>query len=376
MSNGHETHESHRGRLKQKFLNNPASLSDQDKLELLLTYAIPGKDVRPLADELLTILSSLGNIFSASPSDLLAVKGMGESTMIFLKSIDAVIPQGSSNMPIQPELFVTSSPKESKPHEMRVFANDEINTSLAHLPFAGEYDSFAHYKAYLDANLPYNSAETRHRRANNILDRFYPDKNLNTPLTLFTKLCKSQEAIKAVIFYHLALAEPLLTKVADEFIYSALPKGKVEREQLREFILGYMPDIGASSQKHSLRSIFYSYTLLGLGREDGDALKFQLRAGNLDALVYVLTAEFPEPGIYTFDKLMDGPAHRWLLWDKDWIRKQLYLLRDMGVVSKVSEIDSVKQFSLEFGQSDCLNRYLNASGLSNSIDTNAGDKEL
>lgn len=351
-------HEGHRLRLKQRFLDSPGSLSDRDKLELLLTYAIPRRDVRPLVDELLARFLSLDAVFSATPASLLSIPGMGEATMIFIKAVDAAFPKGSIEMTSQPQLFPVSPPKTAaKPREMRVFVNDEIATSLAHLPEAGKCDTFGEYKAYLGAYLPYNSFETRHRRANHILDRFYPEGDLDTPLTLFTQQCKSQEALKAVVFYHLALAEPLLAKAADEFFYPALPKGKIEREQLREFILGYLPEVGTSSQKNALRSIFYAYSLLGLGREDGEALRFQLRPGNLDAFMYVLAAEFPEPGIYHFDKLFDGPAHRRLLWDREWMRTQLYLLRDMKVISKVSEIDTIQQFSTEFEQRELLKQY-------------------
>ena len=146
----------------------------------------------------------------------------------------------------------------------------------------------------------------------------------------------------------------LLAKVADELVFPALPIGKIGREQLREFILSYLPKMSESSQKNSLRSITYAYDLLSVGREDNNSLKFQLRIGSLEAFIYILASEYPEPGIYSFESLFDGPAHRWLLWDREWIRKQLYSLRDLRIVSKVSEIDTVRQFSLEFGQRECI----------------------
>lgn len=368
----------HRDRLRQRYLDDPTAISENELLELLLTYAIPRRDVAPLANELIQRYKTIANLISTPANVLNDIPGLGEYTVTLLKLISTIAMKDISDMNYQPNLFdvSTKKPVTKKGREIRVFANDEIVTSLEHLPKAGDYSSYALYKDYLGSHLPYNSIETRQRRANYILDRFYPDEDLDTPLTLFTKYCKSQDSLKPVIFYHLAKAELLLAKVAEDLIFPALPLGKIGREQLREFILGYLPKIGNSSQKNALRSIFYSYTLLGVGREDGETLKFQLHPGNLDALVYVLSSEFPEPGIYSFDSLFDSPVHHWLLWDKDWIRKQLYLLRDMGVVSKVSEIDAVRQFSLEFGQGDCLNRYFNASGLSNPIDTMAGDKEL
>lgn len=361
MSLDNDLHGGHRDRLRRSFLSAPASFSDKELLELLLTYAIPRKDTTPLAEELINRFASFANILSASPDNLSMVPGLGKSTVTFLKIINTVIARNDTDMTYQPDLF-NSPPKKSvtKTREMRVFANDEIVTSLQHLPMAGDYSTFASYKFFLENHLPYNSFETRQRRANYILDRFYPDGDLNTILTLFTHNNRSQEALKSAVFYHLAKAEPLLAKVANVLVYPALPIGKIGREQLREFILSNLPKMSESSQKNAIRSIIYAYDLLSVGREDNDSLKFQLHIGNLEALIYILASEYPEPGIYSFESLFDGPAHRWLLWDREWIRKQLYSLRDMRIVSKVSEIDAVKQFSLEFGQRECIERFFSA----------------
>jgi DNA repair protein RadC len=61
--------------------------------------------------------------------------------------------------------------------------------------------------------------------------------------------------------------------------------------------------------------------------------------------------------MYPFEALEKGAMRRWLLWDREWIRRQLYNLRDLGVLSKVSEIDAMRQFTLRFGQREALRRY-------------------
>lgn len=260
----------------------------------------------------------------------------------------------------QPTLFASEADGSTTTKKMRVFADDEIASALVHLPKAAEYESFEDYKKYLAENLPYNAAATRRRRAQYILNRFFPEDKLDTPLQFFISKNRSSDALKQVIFYQLTLAEPVLGKIADELIYPALPIGKVTREQIIESMLSYLPEIEPASQAKVLRSIFHSYDLLGIGREEDSHIKFQLKSGMLEALAYVLVAEFPEPGIFSFDRIFNGPAHHQLLWDKEWIRKQLYILRDMGVVSKVSEIDTVRQFSLEYGQRESLERFFAA----------------
>ena len=106
-----------------------------------------------------------------------------------------------------------------------------------------------------------------------------------------------------------------------------------------------------------LQAIFNAYTVLGVGVGDGAVLRFQAHPGTLEGLLYVLTAEFTGPGMYTFEALEASPLRRWLLWDRDWLRRQLANLADLGIISKVSEIDTLRQFTLPFDQMTALRRY-------------------
>lgn len=77
----------HRQRLKERFLKTDGqNWEDYELLELLLTYAIPRIDVKPLAKTLLATFGSLGNVQSASVDDLKKVKGIKENTAILLKA--------------------------------------------------------------------------------------------------------------------------------------------------------------------------------------------------------------------------------------------------------------------------------------------------
>jgi len=81
----------HRQRLRERFLaGGPESCSDERLLELLLTFAIGRKDVRPLAQELVQIFGNLDHILSASPDELYKVKGLGQSSIALLKVVDFI----------------------------------------------------------------------------------------------------------------------------------------------------------------------------------------------------------------------------------------------------------------------------------------------
>lgn len=79
----------HRDRLKQRFLASENSLADYELLELLLTYAIPRRDVKPLAKELLTKYGTLAALCAAPHRTLMAEKGLGSSSALFLNLLAA-----------------------------------------------------------------------------------------------------------------------------------------------------------------------------------------------------------------------------------------------------------------------------------------------
>ncbi|MEM7123845.1 MAG: DNA repair protein RadC [Pseudomonadota bacterium] len=75
----------HRERLRQRFLRDgPDGLPDYELLELLLTYAIPRSDVKPLAKRLIDRFGSYAEVIAAEPERLMEVKGVKQNTAIAL----------------------------------------------------------------------------------------------------------------------------------------------------------------------------------------------------------------------------------------------------------------------------------------------------
>jgi DNA repair protein RadC len=74
----------HRKRLKEKFLkSDPAAFSDYELLELLLFQAIPRKDVKPLAKQLLKEFGDFNQLVNAQRKKILTVENTNEG--IFLQ---------------------------------------------------------------------------------------------------------------------------------------------------------------------------------------------------------------------------------------------------------------------------------------------------
>lgn len=80
----------HRERLRQRFIQGGAdSLPDYELLELILFMAIPRRDVKPVAKELISRFDSLAGVLNASITDLQKISGISETTAITLKSVQA-----------------------------------------------------------------------------------------------------------------------------------------------------------------------------------------------------------------------------------------------------------------------------------------------
>lgn len=88
----------HRERLRRRLLDKGAdSLADHEILEFLLFGARPRGDTKPLAKVLLKRFDSLAGVLSASPRDLAAVDGLGETTIAALK----VVPEAARRLALE-----------------------------------------------------------------------------------------------------------------------------------------------------------------------------------------------------------------------------------------------------------------------------------
>ena len=84
--------EGHRDRLRQRFVQSGfQGFHDYEVLELLLTFAIPRKDTKPIAKELIKRFKHLPGVLSADAKQLAEVNGIGTQATQFLKIVDACI---------------------------------------------------------------------------------------------------------------------------------------------------------------------------------------------------------------------------------------------------------------------------------------------
>ncbi len=95
-------HNGHRERLRQKFIDD--NLAEYELLELLLGYAIPRRDVRPLSRGLMARFDGLYNVMTAPMEKLAEYPGVGRNTAIFIcamhRALTAAYRERLETMPV------------------------------------------------------------------------------------------------------------------------------------------------------------------------------------------------------------------------------------------------------------------------------------
>ncbi len=90
LSEGAPHYHGHRERLRARFREAGAdAVSDYELLELVLFRAIPQRDVKPLAKELIARFGSFAEVVAAPRARLKEIKGVGEAVVDELKIVQA-----------------------------------------------------------------------------------------------------------------------------------------------------------------------------------------------------------------------------------------------------------------------------------------------
>lgn len=83
-------HAGHRARLREKLLNRGGdALADYELMELILSIAIPRRDVKPLAKKLIARFGTFAEVINADLRQLEEVSGLGETSIAVLKTMQA-----------------------------------------------------------------------------------------------------------------------------------------------------------------------------------------------------------------------------------------------------------------------------------------------
>ena len=101
----------HRQRLKERFVRSEGvDMADYEAIELLLTYAIPRRDVKPLAKSLIKEFGSFAGVISAPMERLSEVAGIKENSAILIKFVEFAAKKLSwQNLAFEDAPYITST---------------------------------------------------------------------------------------------------------------------------------------------------------------------------------------------------------------------------------------------------------------------------
>ncbi len=369
-----EQHLGHRERLKAQFIaNSEQAHTDETLLELLLTYAIPQKDVRPLAHRLLQHFGSLSAILSADLAALCQQEGIREHTAVLLKLADwlrqhhptettpistsvqeqgmytsSLFPNEIPNEVIQEQVKVSPAVHSSSQPSQRsgLFGKAALAEAIAMLPRLPDTDSLPEIRAFLQQHLPFNSQETRERNSQYIVQRMFPQGYADQPLRIFARVYSGQQELRDVCFYRFCSAEPLMYDIIEQLLLPAIGIGYVERSVIRDYLVQRFPTY--SSTKDCALAAINALNAGGIVVADKKLLHFAYREPLIASFAFVLHSEFPQPGMFDLSKVEHNRALRALLWRPGSFLPTLYELRNHKIISKISEVDSLRQVTTRY----------------------------
>jgi hypothetical protein len=368
-----KTKAGHRERLKAHFIaGDEEAYTDEKLLELLLTYAIPQKDVQPLAIKLIATFGSLSNVLSTDIATLCKQEGIKEHSAVLIKLIDWLRKQDHSEDGKQaqikesfttPTLFPEESlvttgadmsrKMQSKPQKRAaprtrtgLFSIAALDETIDMLPQLPDTESLAEVKDYLKTHLRFSGRSTRDISTQFITHRMFPDGYADAAIRTFARIYAGSQELRDVCFYRFCKVESLMYKVIEDLLLPAIGTGQVQRSDLRNYLIHRFP--AYSSTKNCARAIVDALIAGGIITADRLAMNFTYRDIKIPSFAFILHSEFPEPGMFDIGKLEQNRTIRAMLWKPDALIPALYELRNRNIISKVSEIDSVRQFTTKY----------------------------
>ena len=373
----------HRQRLKERFLRGDLA-ADQDPalLELLLTFSIPRVNVQPPAARLLERFGSLDAVLAADAGALRRIDGIGDQATLLLKLVDYLARRRGGASPADPSQAAVAVPEHDaggaeetaveaatlgaatppapakkdpprRPRGTLLFSGVILADAIALLPEMPLVATPTEARTFFREHLRFNAAETRDRFASFIVQRMFPDGAIDRALPRFARAFVGRQELRDVCFYRLCKAEPIMSMVAEQVLLPAIAQSELSRSVLVAYLRGLYP--ASRSIDDGAAVIVRALADAQVARVTAKMLTVAYRPVALPALAFVLSSEFP-PGVHAIGDLARNPAMRALLWDPSALAPALYELRNQGLISKVSEIDSVRQFTTRFTPEQVVER--------------------
>jgi len=129
----------------------------------------------------------------------------------------------------------------------------------------------------------------------------------------------------------------------EKIMLKRISAGHVIRNDIEDYLRVKFPE--SKAIKDGVAAICEALFGAEIATKKKNKILFTLRSIPLAAFAFILHSEFPEPGMYDIRKLDENRMIRAMLWNPERLLHALYELRNQGLISKISEIDNIRQFT-------------------------------
>lgn len=204
----------HRRRLREKFEKHEEdAFLDYELLELILTYSIPRRDVKPIAKELLNRFHTFPGVMDAQPEDLAQVPGLGQNSVTLLKLIRSAnvryLARTMESLPLldSPQLFADYARMKlgDKSNEVTLvfYLNTQNRLIRCDTPGSGSVDSVNIYPSEVARNALLCSAHSVVLCHNHPGGSFHPSRD-DDAITF--GICKALAPLGIILLDHVIVS--------------------------------------------------------------------------------------------------------------------------------------------------------------------------
>jgi DNA repair protein RadC len=213
---------------------------------------------------------------------------------------------------------------------------------LPTLPVSG---NFHEIREKIISSLKYNSEYSRKRYQRYITAYIFPESTVDKPLVAFSKKA-TNNTVRNVCLYKFCKRYPLTIELFNELFLPNISRGTLPRKKVDDYLKEKFPD--SNMGVDGSRGFFEALKDANVIKTNGKNITFSYRQVDPIAFAYIIHAEFPSPGMFNISKIEKNEIFNPQLWQTKDLLEALYILRNKEIIAKVSEIDTVRQFTTKF----------------------------
>jgi hypothetical protein len=208
------------------------------------------------------------------------------------------------------------------------------------------FDDFSTFRAHLEENLPYNSAETRERYTQTIIKYFFPNGSLGELPERVWHAYMDDQLLEESMRYQFLTQEPTVAQFLVVQLNPMSPGSVLERASLEEFIKKVDP----KGRKKMVERLGYALRRMGLVvRERRQDIVTQLQPTKTSLLILVHHLYAPTPRIVTLRDILEDPFWQYLGFRQEAIvRRILHEANANGLIAAYATIDQLEQITTRY----------------------------